>query len=201
MQLPGAAAQTPTTCLHKPTLPPAWRFCLAELSGAATVMLVPLANAVAAANSIAYGPAGQVADAAAELLAELQQRFLAGADLLASAVRNQACSAINCVYVARAKPACDCTEDDLVLGIVGSRGHACLPDAFCISPNDVPRPLTCALTPGQRAARRLWQGAQIGRGQACNAGGGPGRRRRSGASGDGAAGRSVAGCPSAAAKR
>lgn len=41
---------------------------------------------MAAANSITYGPARLVAEAAAELLAELQQRFLAGDDLLGSAV-------------------------------------------------------------------------------------------------------------------
>ncbi|KAL4430621.1 hypothetical protein ABPG75_005877 [Micractinium tetrahymenae] len=64
----------------------------AELSAPAMPIVVPLANAVAAANSIAYGPARQVAEAAAELLAGLRQRFLAGEDLLGSAA-NELCGA------------------------------------------------------------------------------------------------------------
>ncbi|KAL4423314.1 hypothetical protein ABPG77_006109 [Micractinium sp. CCAP 211/92] len=60
----------------------------ADLWEGSTPVVIPLVNAVSAANSIAYGPASQVAEVAAGLLAQLQQRFLDGAELLGPAAAN-----------------------------------------------------------------------------------------------------------------
>lgn len=59
-----------------------------ELASSHARIDIPLENATAACNAVAYGPAEQVAQVAAQLLEALQQRYLAGGELQGSTAKS-----------------------------------------------------------------------------------------------------------------
>ena len=82
--VPSFSARGPLVS-EPPNLPPP---LAAELARPTFPINIPLNNAVAACNAVAHGPARQVAEVAALLLEKLQQRYLAGGELLGSTVRD-----------------------------------------------------------------------------------------------------------------
>jgi len=77
-------AELGLSLLHSTRIHPD-NLCPAE-SAVGESICIPIEDAVAACNTVAYGPAGQVADVAAAALAGIKQGYLTGGDLLGSAV-------------------------------------------------------------------------------------------------------------------